>query len=499
MNRIISFLGTGEYHQTTYCWEGRGQFETCYVAEALARLAPARLVTLLATREARDMHGKALESQLNKDHIETQWCELPHGQSTEEQWKEFESLRTIIETEHENGVVLDITHGFRAQPFFAGAVLFVLLAIGRLPKDLRVVYAEYDRQQGRGNVWDLTLFLELAGWAVALNLFRRAGVADQLVQLSERVRRHEAQQRIGSSYPSFHSLVKAIENIANDMAAIRIASIVTGYAQDDTQKHKVHGSAMHVLKQIEMHQDEVKQKLPALAVILNELRDQLAPLVASQLDGEEGRAALCALARHYLALGRLPEAAVVLRESRVNLYAENPGATEINRLGFDKDARTKAEARFRCDDPLARAIAEVRNDIEHGGMRSQPLSACVLRQRLENIVNQCSSLSGTCTNPSQVRTWFVSRHPGARNWARSQGLAVDKFVEHIEVAQVRPGDKVIGSLPVTLAADICKSGARYLHLSVNLPREARGRELTEEEMRYYGARVEEHQVYKIGC
>lgn len=79
-------------------------------------------------------------------------------------------------------------------------------------------------------------------------------------------------------------------------------------------------------------------------------------------------------------------------------------------------------------------------------------------------------------------TWFVSRHPGAISWSQQQGLAIDRWVEHLDVAQVRAGDTVIGSLPVHLAADVCARGARYLHLVLAVPKDWRGRELSSEQM-----------------
>lgn len=90
-----------------------------------------------------------------------------------------------------------------------------------------------------------------------------------------------------------------------------------------------------------------------------------------------------------------------------------------------------------------------------------------------------------------MTTWFITRHPGARQWAAEIGIAVDAVLDHLDPAQVQPGDRVIGILPVHLAADVCQRGGRYFHLSLDLPPEARGRELTAEDMRRYGARVEE--------
>lgn len=79
-------------------------------------------------------------------------------------------------------------------------------------------------------------------------------------------------------------------------------------------------------------------------------------------------------------------------------------------------------------------------------------------------------------------TWFVSRHSGAIEWAKRQRLAIDRWAEHLDPAEVTAGDIVIGTLPVNLAADVCKRGARYLHLSLQVPADWRGRELSMDEL-----------------
>jgi len=79
-------------------------------------------------------------------------------------------------------------------------------------------------------------------------------------------------------------------------------------------------------------------------------------------------------------------------------------------------------------------------------------------------------------------TWFVSRHPGAIEWARRQGLAAERWVEHLAASDVEAGDIVIGTLSVTLAADVCKRGARYVHLSFRVPADWRGRELSTDDL-----------------
>lgn len=93
-----------------------------------------------------------------------------------------------------------------------------------------------------------------------------------------------------------------------------------------------------------------------------------------------------------------------------------------------------------------------------------------------------------------MTTWFVSRHTGAIEWAARQALAVDQFVRHLDPTVVRAGDTVMGSLPVNLAAAVCERGARYLHLSVELPEQLRGKELSADQLEQLGANMREYRL-----
>ena len=92
---------------------------------------------------------------------------------------------------------------------------------------------------------------------------------------------------------------------------------------------------------------------------------------------------------------------------------------------------------------------------------------------------------------------FVTRHRGTREWAEAHGLNVDFWINHLDISSVNPGDIVIGTLPIHLAAELQVRGARYLHLSLNLPAELRGRELSAEQMNQARARIEEYRVIRI--
>lgn len=96
-----------------------------------------------------------------------------------------------------------------------------------------------------------------------------------------------------------------------------------------------------------------------------------------------------------------------------------------------------------------------------------------------------------------MTTLFVSRHPGALGWAAEEGIAVDVLLAHLDAETIQPGDIVIGTLPIHLAARVCERGGRYLHLSLELPPDWRGRELSAAELRQCGARLEEYRVTAV--
>jgi len=93
--------------------------------------------------------------------------------------------------------------------------------------------------------------------------------------------------------------------------------------------------------------------------------------------------------------------------------------------------------------------------------------------------------------------FFVSRHPGAVEWAARRGLQVDRQIAHLDPSSIQPGDVVIGTLPVSLVAAVCMRGGRFFSLTLDMPPQARGQELSANDLQAYRARLEEYTIQSI--
>ena len=95
--------------------------------------------------------------------------------------------------------------------------------------------------------------------------------------------------------------------------------------------------------------------------------------------------------------------------------------------------------------------------------------------------------------------FFVTRHRGAVTWAAEGGVKALKVeMEHFDAADLKPGDIVMGTLPVHVAAQVNAGGGHYWHLTMDVPIEFRGKELSAAKMREFGARLEEFRVQAHG-
>ena len=378
--RLISFLGTGKYEETTYAFEGNTR-RTRFVANALATLTQPKEIRIIATTEAKSQHGDSLGKSLaDSNQPKPEFLQVPTGGEPQQLWQMFGAIVEVIRTSNAE-VLLDITHGFRMQPFFAAACIQYVQAVVPNPPKIRVVYGEYrSGEDVESPIWELTPFLDVLSWSRNLMLFLRTGQADAVVgptkQLAGDLGKQWAIAGMKGQQPQLQTLSKALQLFGDDLTTIRTGSLLLGNQSSAGQL----GAA------IQQTEDEVKQHLPALALVLDQVTAMVAPLGGEgRLSSPGGQRKMLALARLYHGMGRYSEAISILREGWITLGAKND-TDEPGSKDFDLPARKLREEDWANSTQQARSVAEIRNDIQHAGMQKQPLKKEAFDRQLTSLL-----------------------------------------------------------------------------------------------------------------
>lgn len=184
--RLVTFLGTGNYSETTYSFEG-AECQTRYVAAALATFLEVESIVVLATKQAFDSHALGVTNELKRLGLPEPKIQLiPSGGTTEELWDQFEVISNAVTTGEPKSVSFDITHGFRSQPFFAAAVINYLRATLSNAPDMFAYYGEWEKGREISPVWDISTFISLLDWSNALHGFMKTGHGAELAQLAKK-------------------------------------------------------------------------------------------------------------------------------------------------------------------------------------------------------------------------------------------------------------------------------------------------------------------------
>jgi CRISPR-associated protein Csx16 len=394
--RLVTFLGTGRYEPTRHRFpdESVGT-ETKYVCRAIAEFARVDEIAVVATEEAEKAHKAELAEALRSaNQPAPHFHRIPKGESELELWRQFEVVKELIRPPVGTEVVLDVTHAFRSQPFFAAAVAAFVRAVDREPASLNIFYAAFEaRQEDTTPVWELTPFIELVDWAQGMMLFLRTGrsaeVAEPTIRLGRKFAHRWAETKEGAR-PNLEKLGKALREFGGNLETVRTGDLLLPGGA---------GSAAGLFAALQKARQSASAAPPLADVLDRVQRDMVEPLLGASdhLADEAGHRVLAGLAKVYLDMGRLAAAAAVVREGWITRYATPSAALDGRnqaRPSIDESARRDAEEHWNIKArEAAQEIAAVRNDIEHAGFKYQPATAEVLQKRLGKLVGDFARLA----------------------------------------------------------------------------------------------------------
>jgi CRISPR-associated DxTHG motif protein len=403
--KALSFLGTGRYEETTYCWE-EGEEERTYTTylfpEAIARIFQPKRLFIFVTPQAKEHQNfKTLCERLG-DLVEP--IEIPEGKSEGELWQIFDVCAATFGEGDE--ILLDITHAFRSLPL----LVFTAAAYLRRTKQVnvqRIVYGAFEArdEENRSPIFDMTPLLDLLDWLSGAEAMLRRNDAETLATKLEGMHRRLWRERTVETLP--RQLQKVATKLKSLSSTLHLSRPI-----------EVMKAANDLLPMLNDAADELERWAKPFRVIVDKVRDEVAQLARERpdrLDAENMRKQL-ALIEHYLRKGLVMQAVTLAREWVVSWSVLQHGEGDWR----DKDLREQIEGELGAAAQQIRQgqitstqpwitqevaelwnwITQLRNDVAHCGMSRQAAPVRSITRRAGELPQRLRSLLDDL--PSQV-------------------------------------------------------------------------------------------------
>lgn len=194
MKKIITFLGKGNYQETTYSYTitetGEKVIETTkFIQEIVHKIVGKDSIFYVALTEGakesnwldRSENGVnyvGLKSIFDSKNIVYKELSLSDGKNEQEMWLNFEAIFDVLEENDE--VYVDVTHSFRSIPI----IMMSVLNYAKFIKNISIkaiYYGAFDAKvDGVAPIFDLSLFSTITDWTIAAEKFINVGDSSQL-------------------------------------------------------------------------------------------------------------------------------------------------------------------------------------------------------------------------------------------------------------------------------------------------------------------------------
>ena len=415
--KLLTFLGKGVYSQTEYVW-GERSHTARFAPVATTFFLKPDIVTVFLTEAAQQETYPNFQAAMQKlpKPPKLQPIAVPKGSNESELWQIFEQVSTSVSPDEI--VAFDITHGLRSSPLI-GLLVAAFLRSG-LGIDLRaVLYGAYDvrdktMEPNRTPVFDLSPMLALLEWAVAADRFNRTGDARYLGSLLE-----EQRTKLAKTAEGNHDLENEAGRLGN------LAGALTGISQSLRliRPFMATESIAGLKERVKLAEPALERAAAArpFSLILNRIVDTYQPLGIAEKLSEENLKEYLATQRKmifwYVEREQWVQAVSLAREWLVSWMMYYLKTTTIT----DKKERERVEGVINSEAhaflvakteggayssiflnaipnaeemlDLWNQLTDLRNDIDHAGMRQKPREPKDIIKQINKITGQLKALS----------------------------------------------------------------------------------------------------------
>ena len=381
---ILSFLGTTDYQEVTYKLDDTYLTSTFFI-RVLSEKYPDYECKVVLTPEAKAKHGEALKQQLHYDEVG-----IVSGKNEDELWGMFEKIAEAIP--EDAALILDVTHGLRSQPMLALAACIYLRVVKGVTIE-RIVYGAFEAKDGEGiaPVFDLTPFLDLIDWSVAAQQFSRYGNAAPLRDLLKNIHAQTHKDKLAYRAKSLATVGEKLANLGTAFSIVRPTEVLQAANQVKSTVDNTRGDLANIsqAKPMAFLIDKVGERVQALTQ------------AGDDLFSPEGFKAQAAMIRFYLDTEQYAQAITLAREVIVSklcvdserdvIKQREEVEKELNEASNNLRSKNELDKEKHALAELWNDIRDLRNDINHAGMRPNPAPA---KTALDNVRKQCETVIG---------------------------------------------------------------------------------------------------------
>lgn len=397
--KIISFLGSGNYTKVKYSFtDEQGKYnmiETRFIQQAVHKLvgddvtlyigitdlskksnwdSGNKIITDFETCKKEQVYMVGLKEILDNNDIPYKEIKLKDGQNEKQIWDNFDSIFNVLEEGDE--LYIDITHSFRSIPI----IMMSIVNYAKFIKNISIkgiYYGAFDAQNdGIAPIIDLSIYNSITDWTIGAEKFISTGDITSLNnQVSQTIREYKGKIR-GSDEESesLRSVNSLLEDFSKSLYTVRGMKI----SEEGFQLKR----ALEDVKEINI--DELKP----FREILDKIYKRVSMYSGYVLKDIHYTVKLC------VELNLIQQAYTLLRENIVSfvcLAAEMDIKDSKIREVIEKSIGCRhpemnfkvKEENLAIDEKLASYIDEnlaklfdkigkYRNDLNHGGYRSDP-------------------------------------------------------------------------------------------------------------------------------
>ncbi len=357
MRKILTFLGTGRYEESTIHIDEL-EFRERVFPLALIRYYKMQKpdeelsVFFFLTSEARDNKNwvEYTLPSLEAEQVRYEALEIPKDIETLD--KTLGLIKEMIGVLSEGDeVVLDVTHCFRDIPLTASVVALYLKEV--LDVKITILYGRFDSVKNETHCTDLTFVTQLVEWIYAARVFKEYGYSNELGALADQRNRRIYKTANLSKKPKYLASMRLPLQYLTD--ALRLGSIRS--IRESVRRFLVAFEKESTLNQ------EIHEYVPELELLMPSIiqRYKMVDTGASSFVLDEREIATeRELMKFYLDTRDIGMALRLAREYMINILLYKEG---LANFVFDRDKREEISRFLGETDSLRKA----RNHIAHFG------------------------------------------------------------------------------------------------------------------------------------